>query len=69
MDTSCTSCRWWEAETASAMTGDCRRYPPGGGHRHPDREHERTWAGAEWPNTLNSDWCGEHQGQIVDLTK
>lgn len=66
---SCATCRWWDTLNSLGHSGICRRMPPNGGHWRPTREAEQNWIGANWPETINDDWCGEHQAQLVDLTR
>ena len=58
----CASCRWWElwwANPTERTLGMCRRYAP-----RPKRGAEiddvDDSSFADWPNTHESDWCGEH---------
>lgn len=64
----CLTCRWWDNFESRGITAECRRFPPGGGHWRPD-DHQMNFVRANWPETMNSDWCGEHSAALVDLTK
>ena len=64
----CASCRWWLRHEPFHVYGDCRRFPPlntlsvsgrevmGGRVEVSMVSHPQ----ASWPNTHESDWCGEH---------
>jgi len=58
MNSTCSNCVFWEApQSEPKQVGECRRYAPrpsvDGGHA------ERSTVFTTWPNTYESDWCGE----------
>lgn len=68
----CGNCRFWDdfpsrnaagelvpikGLVAGTVLGQCRRYPPG----IPSRSEARGDLNAEFPETYQDAWCGEHQ--------
>jgi hypothetical protein len=55
----CSSCGYWEEDTeeypSSDRLGFCRRHPP---VRFLEDEHNEDRS--VYPETIDSDWCGEH---------
>lgn len=65
LDPTCMACRFWDNEERGAVaTGTCRRNPPGGGFWRPEG-HRNDWIGANWPETLYDDWCGEFDERVA----
>ena len=58
MSATCETCRWWDRNFNSNLSGCCRRYPPSGvkGYQ-PDGLRPR----GDFPTAHQFDWCGEHQ--------
>lgn len=63
-DKTCSTCQWWTSR-------ECRRYPPQvvarvtsdvTGSPGEYREEVETEFESVWPDTLHTDWCGEHKG-------
>jgi hypothetical protein len=58
MNSTCSNCAFWEApQSEPKQVGECRRYAP---RPSVDEGHaERATVFTTWPNTYESDWCGE----------
>ena len=66
-DEKCSSCRYWDAESADEYENeddsDCRRYPPR--HNRPGEDDHDALAWGH-PRTKANDWCGEWKGKAVE---
>lgn len=71
MSETCETCRFWLKGEPQFIYGDCRRMPPQGrlavdikpasyGEKVMNVSITR-FPHADWPNTHQDDWCGEHQ--------
>lgn len=70
MNATCETCRWWDKQAEGHVYANCRRMPPRsawgvsiqsrGNYQNPDVS-VFSRPEAEWPNTGEADWCGEHQ--------
>jgi len=54
-DVKCDSCVFWCRNDKDSVLGECRKNPPAV-VIYPDADY-----GTLWPETLETDWCGEHQ--------
>lgn len=58
----CNNCKFWRKEAGAS--GSCHRYAPKSLGATWKGEKDKLATTAQWPQTQNTDWCGEWQNTI-----